>query len=45
MALIQLQKDLILGTLLGDGNLQTGRIDGGNWRYRVIHIYSISIKF
>jgi hypothetical protein len=37
MALIQLQKDLILGTLLGDGNLQTGRVDGGTWRYRAIH--------
>ncbi len=35
MVLTQLQKDLIVGTLLGDGNLQT--INGNTWRYRAIH--------
>jgi hypothetical protein len=32
----QLQKDLIFGTLLGDGNLQTGN-GGRTWRYRALH--------
>ncbi len=35
MTFNQLQKDLILGTLLGDGNLQT--MNGISWRYRAIH--------
>lgn len=30
------QKDLIFGTLLGDGNLQTGN-QGRTWRYRAVH--------
>jgi LAGLIDADG DNA endonuclease family len=30
------QKDLILGTLLGDGNLQTSS-NGKTWRYRALH--------
>ena len=29
------QKDLIFGTLLGDGNLQTAN-NGRTWRYRAI---------
>ena len=36
MTLTQLQKDLIFGTLLGDGNLQTGS-QGRTWRYRALH--------
>lgn len=36
MTLTQLQKDLIFGTLLGDGNLQTGTV-GRTWRYRALH--------
>lgn len=32
----QTQKDLIFGTLLGDGNLQTGS-QGRTWRYRALH--------
>ncbi len=35
MVLTQLQKDLIVGTLLGDGNLQT--LNGNTWRYRAFH--------
>ena len=35
MVLTPLQKDLVLGTLLGDGNLQTET--GNNWRYRAVH--------
>lgn len=35
MVLSQQQKDLIVGTLLGDGNLQT--FNGNTWRYRAIH--------
>lgn len=35
MTLTQHQKDLIIGTLLGDGNLQT-ESQGRNWRYRAI---------
>ncbi len=31
-----LQKDLLFGTLLGDGNLSTGN-NGRTWRYRAIH--------
>ena len=34
--LTQQQKDLLFGTLLGDGNLQTFN-DGRTWRYRAIH--------
>ena len=30
------QKDLLIGTLLGDGNLQT-QSGGSTWRYRAIH--------
>ena len=30
-----LQKDLVIGTLLGDGNLQTN--NGQTWRYRALH--------
>jgi recombination protein RecA len=30
------QQDLIFGSLLGDGNLQTGS-DGRTWRYRALH--------
>jgi LAGLIDADG DNA endonuclease family len=36
MVLTQLQKDLIFGTLLGDGNLQT-QTNGNSWRYRAVH--------
>lgn len=36
MVLIQLQKDLIFGTLLGAGNLQTNT-SGNTWRYRAVH--------
>lgn len=36
MALTQLQKDLLIGTLLGDGSLQT-QSNGNTWRYRAIH--------
>ncbi len=36
MKLTQLQKDLIFGSLLGDGNLQTGS-QGRTWRYRALH--------
>lgn len=32
----QHQKDLLIGTLLGDGNLQTGT-DGRSWRYRALN--------
>lgn len=32
----QHQKDLLIGTLLGDGNLQTGT-KGRSWRYRALH--------
>lgn len=36
MVFTQIQKDLLVGTLLGDGNLQT--LTGGNtWRYRAVH--------
>lgn len=35
MVLTQSQRDLIVGTLLGDGNLQT--LNGNTWRYRAIH--------
>nr|YP_009729357.1 putative LAGLIDADG homing endonuclease [Caulerpa ashmeadii]QHQ73269.1 putative LAGLIDADG homing endonuclease [Caulerpa ashmeadii] len=35
MPLTQLQKDLIFGSLLGDGNLQTSS-NGRTWRYRAI---------
>lgn len=35
MVLSQLQKDLIVGTLLGNGNLQA--FNGNTWRYRAIH--------
>lgn len=35
MTLTQLQKDLIFGSLLGDGNLQTNS-NGKTWRYRAI---------
>nr|QUV75604.1 hypothetical protein [Caulerpa lentillifera] len=35
MTLTQLQKDLIFGSLLGDGNLQTSS-NGRTWRYRAI---------
>ena len=35
MRLTGLQKDLIFGTLLGDGNLQTN--NGQTWRYRALH--------
>jgi hypothetical protein len=35
MTLTQIQKDLLVGTLLGDGNLQTN--NGQVWRYRAIH--------
>lgn len=35
MKLTQLQKDLIFGSLLGDGNLQTNS-NGKTWRYRAI---------
>lgn len=35
MSLSQLQKNLILGTLLGEGSLQT--LNGNTWRYRAIH--------
>ena len=31
----QLQKDLIIGSLLGDGNMQT--LNGRTWRFRVLH--------
>jgi LAGLIDADG DNA endonuclease family len=34
--LTQEQKDLIFGTLLGDGNLQT-ESNGTTWRYRALH--------
>lgn len=33
--LTELQKDLLIGTLLGNGNLQT--ITGETWRYRAVH--------
>nr|Q32001.1 RecName: Full=DNA endonuclease I-ChuI [Chlamydomonas applanata]AAA02744.1 DNA endonuclease I-ChuI [Chlamydomonas applanata]AAL34359.1 site-specific DNA endonuclease I-ChuI [Chlamydomonas applanata]ALO63244.1 LAGLIDADG homing endonuclease I-ChuI [Chlamydomonas applanata]ALO63255.1 LAGLIDADG homing endonuclease I-ChuI [Chlamydomonas applanata] len=36
MSLTQQQKDLIFGSLLGDGNLQTGSV-GRTWRYRALH--------
>lgn len=36
MSLNQHQKDLLIGTLLGDGNLQT-ESNGRNWRYRALH--------
>ena len=36
MKLTQLQKDLLFGSLLGDGNLQTNS-NGKTWRYRAIH--------
>jgi hypothetical protein len=36
MALTDLQKDLIFGSLLGDGNLQTFS-QGRTWRYRALH--------
>jgi hypothetical protein len=35
MKLNEIQKDLIVGTLLGDGNLQTNT--GQTWRYRALH--------
>lgn len=36
MTLTQEQKDLVVGTLLGDGNLQT-LTKGRTWRYRALH--------
>lgn len=36
MTLNQEQKDLLVGTLLGDGNLQTAT-KGRTWRYRTLH--------
>lgn len=36
MTLTQIQKDLLFGTLLGDGNLHTNS-SGGTWRYRATH--------
>jgi hypothetical protein len=36
MTLNQLQKDLLIGSLLGDGNMQTYS-KGNTWRYRAIH--------
>lgn len=36
MQLTQEQKDLLVGTLLGDGNLQT-ETRGRTWRYRALH--------
>jgi hypothetical protein len=36
MTLTQEQKDLLVGTLLGDGNLQT-ETSGRIWRYRALH--------
>lgn len=36
MKLKKHQKDLLVGTLLGDGNLQTGT-EGRTWRYRALH--------
>jgi hypothetical protein len=36
MKLNQHQKDLLIGTLLGDGNLQSNT-KGRTWRYRVVH--------
>lgn len=36
MTLNQLQKDLLIGSLLGDGNMQTYS-KGKTWRYRAIH--------
>lgn len=36
MNLTQKQKDLLVGTLLGDGNLQTSN-NGQTWRYRALH--------
>ena len=35
MKFTELQQDLLIGTLLGDGNLQT--FSGNTWRYRAIH--------
>lgn len=35
MVLTQIQKDLIVGTILGNGNLQT--FNGQTWRYKAIH--------
>ena len=36
MVITSAQKNLLIGTLLGDGNLQTSS-DGKTWRYRAIH--------
>ena len=36
LVLNQGQKDLIVGTLLGDGNLQTFSSTGSTWRYRAL---------
>jgi len=36
MKLLEQQKDLLIGTLLGDGNLQT-ETSGRTWRYRALH--------
>lgn len=36
MVLTQVQKDLLVGTLLGDGNCQT-QTSGNTWRYRAVH--------
>jgi hypothetical protein len=36
MQFTQNQEDLLVGTLLGDGNLQT-ETKGRNWRYRALH--------
>jgi recombination protein RecA len=36
MKLSQEQKDVVVGTLLGDGNLQTNN-NGRTWRYRALH--------
>lgn len=35
MTLITIQREMIAGTLLGDGNLQTGS-NGKTWRYRAV---------
>jgi hypothetical protein len=36
MVITQIQRDLLVGTLLGDGNFQT-LTSGNTWRYRAIH--------
>lgn len=37
MKISQKQQDLLIGTLLGDGNLQTFTNSGQTWRYRALH--------